>query len=567
MKTSTLIKSLAICLPLLGSLASCGKSKSSDESATTTMDPTTAAVSSGFAEEGVAALVGQLQISTGLRLASAAVKLYAFPLVGGKLPGKNDMMEIEVAEDGSFEAKLPKVPPLLDALKKAKNADGTYDRSKITDIIGENVDDSVTDAMITEYLDEMEAEVKTKGVSWALVTVEETGDAIADAETMKFISIGTAGNSISAIPTNKVKGDLSLGAITLGSSSEVYTDLDASEVFDLSSDVLSGMAKLNDTTKAIKNVYINGDTFEPTPFYMWYLPNLSNLDDFTAPETIAAKYNGSGFYLGVSLPDLTFNNVCGTSAKLVELYPASGELDAGVYGKITPTRPFNNSNRSAIQSESSRYNCGGSDTGFYAASRNDDSDYLTQTDLMMNWGAGGSITGAITEGLWKFKVDGVTKGAFDFASSAPFGADGTPKVFIPSVKLVKDADGNITDAQVKIYAKTADGWVALSDLTQFKETVGAFMMEFENRGNDNSTTGNAFNLFKDGTTTAGVVTHDLSKAGGHGEEETAYTWKGFGSTASGDTKVLTGVAVYYEIFGSSYRVEFRGETDQSASPQ
>src|SRR5690349_5914282 len=113
MKTPQMIKALAICLPLLGTLA-CGKSSKSNDSATTasSMDPTKAGVSTGFAEEGVAALVGQLQIAPGLRLADGTLKMYAFPLVAGELPGQSDMVEIEVADDGSFEAKLPKVPPI-----------------------------------------------------------------------------------------------------------------------------------------------------------------------------------------------------------------------------------------------------------------------------------------------------------------------------------------------------------------------------------------------------------------------------------------------------------------------
>jgi hypothetical protein len=526
---------LVACLP--------GKDKGGDSSGTNSDttngqqgDPNQAekykpGVSGQKAEADAVAVAGTLALTMGLTDGPDTV--LAFRSSNGEYAELGNVIEAPVDADGKFSLSLSQANPKLERIAAAKKPDGTFDRDAISEIVGEPVDPSTTDKQIQDYLDQQESAAKDGGVTYTLVAMKKSGDRVAEAQTFQFIGMAAAGSVINGLPISDAKGDIGLGTIS-GDGDQATSELELSEdVFDVSMDTLQGMAAASKALKIIKNQWMNyhddGSSYRVTPFYMWS----GSLDlargKFTEPGV--APFSGMGMYLGVRNTGLKFEDICGSTAKAITLAPPA-DIDAGMAGTINKDRPFSNSGLGAIHTESTRSNCNGSDTGFYGAGQ------PGKEDLMINWGTGGSVTN-IVEGLWDFQVDGVTKANFEMASSSPLDVDGHPIVFIPSARVTM-ANGAVSKVEVELYRYDSDSasYVKLEDLSAFKRAASDINVELSSRSDGGNSVDERVSLFDhiDGSV--------MSVQGSDYEHTFA------------DDGQLS-IAIYYEMFGGSYRLELR----------
>ncbi|MEZ4743364.1 MAG: hypothetical protein R3B45_13110 [Bdellovibrionota bacterium] len=233
------------------------------------------------------------------------------------------------------------------------------------------------------------------------------------------------------------------------------------------------------------------------------------------------------WYIGIDNAEFKFSDICTAGKTAITLAPPADIITEN-YGTINANNPFNNSGLGEI-SRSLRSNCGGTDTGFYGAGSDDSSS------LMINWSIKG--TDPLPEGIWAMKADGETIANFELASSSPIDADGNPTVFIPAVKLTTDASDKVTKIEVKLYRYSSGQYVELTDTTAFRQSVSGFNAELVSRSGNSQTDERASILDQ----VDGNVFYAQAS-----DFENSYTK---------DDNLS--VAIYYEMFGGSYRVELR----------
>jgi hypothetical protein len=508
------------------------------------------------AEGNDIAVTGTLSLS-GLSLQEKAPdKVLAFLVEAGQIRDGGATLIADINEKGEFGLKLPKVSPLLTAIDAGKRPDGTYDRAAIEKALHQPIPAEISDAHITEFAEQMRAEAERGGLVYVLVSMVSSGDRVAEAQSFRFIGLGAGDKILNGLPTKNAKGNLGLGKIS-GQGDQAKAELAADgNAFDLSTETIDAMASTSNTLKAVRNVWMNfhpdtGESYEPTPFYMWMGYEIEAVKNaYSTPA--AATYNGMGLYLSARLAPFKFADVCSAAneGKLTLTPPV--ELDTGgIYGKINKERPFNNGGLTKINHESSRDNCGGTETGFYAAGREGD------PDVMINWGTGGSIAGKTPEGLFDLAWQGTKLASFELASSSPFDAAGKPKVFIPAVKLtVDEGTGAVTRVDAKLFVwdgaayKEADG-------TAFRSMVSSFSIELNESLGDGNRYDAGYSLLDNADgfyVEAPRLVNQHGKDGGSGEAD-KWTW--LDSDSNDGSHVISSIAIYYEMFGSSYRVEFR----------
>lgn len=483
-------------------------------------------------QTGEIALYGTLSESAALNLAGNAFdKVLAFQIVGGEIQDVGVALEYPVGSDGRFGFNLPSEDPSLTKLIASENPDGTYDRAKLSEAVGETIGDDVSDAEIKSHIDEEKLAAANGGLSWALVSMvsSTSDDKVAEAQSFQFIGLQTSGSILNGIPVNKAKSNIDLGTVT-GSGDQAVGELELTDgIFDLGLDTLKHMASSSNAIKILKNNWMNssktGPSVDVTPFYMWSNTKVGAKAAYSDPA--ANAYGGMGMYLGVRNSPFTFDQLCGGTVSVTLTPPA--DIVTTNYGTINAANPFNNAGLGAIGVESTRSNCNGSATGFYGAGE------PGGTELMINWGTGGSMTTA-PEGLWEMAYDGTSLAHFELASSSPVDSAGKPKVFIPSVQVSVDANNNISRIDVKMYLFDGTAYVELTDPQAFRQVVTGLNVELTNY-NGNSRTDERVTI---SDKLEGNVFYALSA-------DYANTYDFDSST----------IAIYYEMFGGSYRLELR----------
>lgn len=532
-KLQTSILSLGLVLLACSKAKDAGDGNSSDpEASTGGQKYSTPGVHGERADISAVSVAGTLALSLDLT-AGTPNRVLAFRSSNGRFDNVAEAIAADVEADGKFAINLPQEGNRAEEMEAAKLPDGSFDRDKLAEILGEPVPGTATDDDIQEHIEEVKSAGGSSGPAYTLVAMKDGEDPQAEAASFQFIGMESGGTLVNGLPINAAKGDLSLGTIS-GRGDQGTAELELSEeVFALPLETMQGMSAASKALKIIKNAWMNqneeGASYEVTPFYLWHANLTAAKAGFTAPES--AAFSGMGMYLGVRNAGLTFEDICTPSGKSITLVPPA-EIDVGQLGKINASRPFSNGGLTAIAQESTRRNCGGTDTGFYGAGN------PGEQDLMMNWGTGGNIT-SMVEGLWDFQVDGVSKAKFELASSSPLDAGGKPLVFIPSVK-VSMANGAVGKIEVELYRydSESNGFVKIEDLSAFRSIVSGFQAELSSSSSNQGKVDERVSL--------------LDKINGAVMSVSAEDFE----AKYADNGSLS-VAVYYEMFGGSYRLEVR----------
>jgi hypothetical protein len=508
------------------------------------------------ADGNAIAVTGTLSL-TGLGLQEKAPdKVLAFLVEAGQIRDGGATLVADINEKGEFGLKLPKVSPLLTAIDAGKRPDGTYDRAAIEKALHQPIPADVTDAQITEFAEQMRAEAERGGLVYVLVSMVSSGDRVAEAQSFRFIGLGAGNKILNGLPTKNAKGNLGLGKIS-GEGDQAKAELAADgTAFDLSTEAIDAMASTSNTLKAVRNVWMNfhpdtGESYETTPFYMWLGDDIDAVKNaFSTPA--AAGYNGMGLYLKARSAPFKFADVCNSANEgKLTLTPPVALDTGGMSGKIDKERPFNNGGLTKINHESSRDNCGGTETGFYAAGKEGDSD------VMINWGTGGSIAGKTPEGLFELAWQGTKLASFELASSSPFDAAGNPKVFIPSVKLrVDEGTGAVTRVDAKLFVWDGSAYKE-ADGTAFRSMVSGFSIGLNESLGDGNRYDAGYSLLDNADGFYVEAPRFVNQHGNESGSGEADKWTWVDGSSSNGSHVISSIAIYYEMFGSSYRVEFR----------
>lgn len=523
---------------LLVFVISCSKSESEDETAVTALAPTESGVQT--TTETTINISGSLNVS-GLGLTAIENKgVLAFSLVGGEL--KSAAREITVASDGSFTVPVDRSSGTAGKLKEQLAAD-PIPRSDASFLAGLSSFFGASEAEVTEFLSsKTDAELKSEltadidyqvkvGSVTLLVAYDKsaTGDKVAEANSFKFIGLPTAsGKSLAAIDSQSIKGNLGLGSIALGDSDDAKSSLSATDALSVSAEAAETLADMSAALKSVKNSWMNA-SWEASPFFLWNGGQTlsSTLDTFSSPAN--SSYRGYGFYVGsqyeVATP-FTFDDICGTGAKEVKFSPptavevSQGSDSNGVLSNYVSLSAFTNASSSEQNQQDGKRVCSGS--SFYA--RADGTN-----DFMLNFGTGGGIKGDIPAGLWTISYDSSELGRFDLASAKPVNSELKSKVFLPSVKFVKDGD-NIVGGEVEFYMWNGTEYVKLTDLSPVTKLIGE----------------NGISLW---SSTTQEVRAEMSIADGASKGVATFDEPVAASSVSQG-------AFYYNIGEQSYRIEF-----------
>lgn len=224
------------------------------------------------------------------------------------------------------------------------------------------------------------------------------------------------------------------------------------EQFDLESDVLGELAKTDDVVRGVKNVIANTSadgtkSWGIEPFHFWYGAASDFKGIWGAPSKFS--YNGYGFYMsGNGQSDLaTFKNICapissGDHKTLKLVPPETISRGDSTFDSSTPEKSLSNELVTNTETDGSgRETCGAGE--FYAS--NEDSS----GNLNFNFGGDG-YNGVSPAGEWKLYLDDKQVAGFDVAAASPVRADGTPKIYVPSINV--SVSGNyISKVEAKFY--------------------------------------------------------------------------------------------------------------------
>ena len=536
---------LSWCLTLAVFLsASCSK-KSSGGDGTNSSD--TGTISADGGTPGISAnsgnnlvVAGQLAL-TGLSLADAPKGVLAFKSRQGSVNGTPEVIDVDA--EGKFKVNVVRtedaVATLVAEAGKAP-ADRNWDAmlqaarnfmgGEASDLTVERLK-AMSESEIQSGVGELAAKAKKSGPVTLLVAYDKTGDKVTEAQSFRFISLPTPENRpLSAIPTERLKGDVSLGKIS-GSKRDVTSEASSSDALDLSPGALESLADVGRSLKNIVNSYMN-DKWTAEPFYFWKSSDhyTDALDKFSEPAN--SSYKGYGFYVKSSGDQgLTYENLCGTKSVVftppapVTLVDDSNQTStAASFGNAGATPGTQNNNRICTSNS------------YYAR----EDVYGGRTSYMLNFGTGGSITTS-PQGLWKLTVDNVEVGRYDFDLASPI-VDGKPVTLIPRAKFIT-SNGQVTGVEVELYRWNGTGYVKVEDLGGFSRLVSDINASIT------QTSPNA-----DINTTLKIGDDNRITGAFDGNEKDD---QGVAQNPSVATSNITAFAVYYVIGNASYRTEFR----------
>lgn len=125
----------------------------------------------------------------------------------------------------------------------------------------------------------------------------------------------------------------------------------------------------------------------------------------------------------------------------------------------------------------------------------------------------------IPAGAWKVKLGSNEVAAFDLAMASPVDGDGNPRIWVPVIRIEKDADNFITAIKAKLFRwdRQTSSYVEVTDLTTFKNSTNNFSVSLADYSG------------VDGTMVGGSVSNSLESAKrtdpAPGSNE--YSWSGF----------------------------------------
>ncbi|MGE0173139.1 MAG: hypothetical protein AB7T49_10150 [Oligoflexales bacterium] len=548
LKTS-LISSAVLLAMLTGSMA-CTKKK----------DKKSASKSTATAEEGEVVVAGQLAV-TSTALVDAEKTILLFTL---DARGVSDIPEeIAVAADGSFSLAVGNLNDSLEKLKQASPGDGTIDRDLVKEALPQYEEeiDAMDDDELIEQIDELVEETEKRGGStYVMVSMDKSGDKVAEAQSFQFIGLPTGGANMLGLPSDAIKTNLNLGLIS-GDGDEAVAELEAGEDnFNMSGEAIKEFASLSGTLKVIKNYWMNADEdgnqpAEITPWFGWTTDDVAAVtNQFSTPTGL--EYIGAGFYIGVNDIGAGFDDVCPTAAasnanasrsELTFLPPeeiTSGDEEI----VINSDSPFSNEGLLTRDSQYEGVSCmagGNSMSGVYI--RNDDAvEQPNNSEYQLGWGG---INGEVPEGIWELKVDGDTAGSFDLASARPFDADGNPIVYVPSFKVTVDDNGKATKFEAKFlfYDKAAEEYREVEDTAAIDRMLSEVGIDLNFGDEDKSDVHVNTDSGEDrtGTFEDGLFTYEFI------DSDKVYL------DCSENADCLTSIGMSYVIGSVSYRMELR----------
>jgi len=320
-----------------------------------------------------------------------------------------------------------------------------------------------------------------------IILIDETKSDPLD-RVVGFIGLGAGASasrdSLIQLPLDTLRGDiteLELGEVVRGANGQDASApgaLDAAkDKFTLSQSVLEETAKVDDVVRHAKNIYANrnadGVYYTASPFYIIGYDSNAGLDAWTDPAGVAR--GGFGIYFSTNDPAATFAKVCANHTSpqhaLVEIFPP--DIVQSGSATYSPSAPMTNSGTTGPQPSDGREECG-FDT-FYASGVSTDDNQGTG----FNVGGGGFVT-AMPSGKWMVKVEGRHVASFDLAAARPLDDQGKPKVYVPAIRLIANADHEIDAVELKWfrYDRLSGSYAAVTDLAAFARNINQFTLNF-----------------------------------------------------------------------------------------
>ncbi|MBM4253648.1 MAG: hypothetical protein FJ146_16905 [Deltaproteobacteria bacterium] len=477
-----------VCLTLAVALSSaCGKKSSSSDDKGGNGNGTDGSYSGvNQKTDNDLVVTGQLAIST-MALTDTPKGVLAFTAVAGEIKGQPQVVDVD--SSGNFRVPIKRSDEAIKILveeagksRDQRNWERMYEalRQAFPDMASKASLDDIKqkqESEIQEGVGKMANESKNNGAVTILVAYDKTGDKVSEAASFRFISLPTPENKpLSAIPNERLKGDVGLGKIT-GSSRDVTSATKSKDAIDLSDNAMESLADAGRAMKNVINSYMN-QAWKSEPFYFWKSTQgpSAAVDQFSDPA--ATSYKGYGFYIGSEgSQGLTKADVCG--GKSITFTPPTDITVVDEYGNTSSKTAYNNSAATSSQNDP---NACVNNGGYYAREDN----YGGQTSFMLNFGTGGSIASTV-KGLWRMKVDATEVARYDFDTASPV-ADGKPLVPVASAKFTTSG-GLITGVEVQLYRWNGSSYVKIDDLSGFKRLVSTFKAGFsKTSGGDFETT-------------------------------------------------------------------------------
>ncbi len=516
--------------------AACGKKSSGSDDKSGTNTNSTPGVTNKTDNDLV--VTGQLAIST-MALTDAPKGVLAFTSRNGEYRGQPQVIDVDA--NGNFSVPIKRNEDAVKVLveeagkpRDQRNWERMYQalRDAFPDQGSQMTLEQIKnedEAKIQSGVGELANKAKNDGSVTMLVAYDKTGDKVTEAASFRFISLPTPENKpLSALPNERLKGDVGLGKIT-GSNRDVTSETKSKDALELSDGAMESLADAGRALKNVINSYMNTG-WKAQPFYYWETTQkvADAIDKFSDPGV--TKYRGYGFYIGSEgSQGLNKAAVC-SSGKAITFTPPAPITVVNQSGQpSTPVTEYNNNGTTPKSDDSTAcYNSG----GYYAREDNRDGQY----SYMLNFGTGGSITSS-PKGLWRLKVDGSEVARFDFDTSSPM-VDGNPVVPVPRVKYTT-ANGMITGVEVELYRWSPNGFVKIEDLGGFKRVVSYLRAGYTKNGDFET----KLTIGDDGKITGVFDGKDADKGTVRNP-----------SVAASD---VTALAVYYVIGNASYRLELR----------
>ena len=473
--------SLGLVSTLVLSVAACGKKKSSDEEDEATSATASTGGGSSAPTYGVEANDGPAVVVTGsLALGSLSLAGSQSVLMFKTVGGKSNVAPTEVPMDaaGKFTATIQKSEADIAILKAQMliSRDGR-DWEAISAAVA-RIDGSIMSAAelqampeadIQEGVSSLADSAEKKGTIMLLVAYDKSGNKESEASSFRFIGMPTAaGGKLTALVSESIKGNLSLGSIK-GNGANPVAELPASaSAFNMSEASIEALAGMGDALKSVKNAHMNSD-WTSEPFYSWLQTPASGTGIASAtdqyPDVNQSVYSGYGVYLFPRhnlTASFTLDEICGTTPTKPVIFTPPTAVNMGYGNSIISYTSFSGAN-SSLSTQGSNRICQGGDN-FYAREdlRNGQLSYV------MNFGAGGSIQD-VPAGLWRFTIGGTEVGRFDLNASSPI-RDGKSMAPLMSAKFITTGS-QVTGVSVKFYRWNGTSYALMTDLKPIQKLV------------------------------------------------------------------------------------------------
>lgn len=295
------------------------------------------------------------------------------------------------------------------------------------------------------------------------------------------VGMADEASSLLKMPMDAATADVALGDITASEADIVSetTIADNGEALGVAEEVLTEIAKTDDSIKHIKNRFANSkssDEYYKANPYVTFSGALQNTVAGLSPEEV--QYKGFGLYFSMMTDKASFDSVCDREVTLQVVPPETVHMIDEDRTTSPPTInkvPFEILSNEFVEMipGGNRRSCGsphGSNDGMFYSGEVDDTNYPGKEDgfnfLNFNFGAGG-YDGPMPDGVWQLKLDEETVAKFDMSSAHPLDADGKPTVYIPTMKVEQNGGGIVTQLIVKfhLYDRTTGKFEHLKDLT------------------------------------------------------------------------------------------------------